>query len=434
MKTTKTTNTAAKRSTLYIALLLAFAGSAAAQEAATEKEVDQAKVLDTVKVTAQGREQELKDVPIAVAVVDEAMIDNLQATNLGDLDGFIPGLEISSSSITQPRYSIRGISTGDFGVGTDPAVGVYIDGVYAARSGGAMLAFNDVERIEVLKGPQGTLFGRNTAAGAISIVTKRPTMQNEGNASIRIGNDGLINVYGLYNLPVTDSSALRISYTANESDGWLEDDATGEMLNPESNWASKIAWRTKFGTGTVLDISWDHEEVNQLARPVIGIVPLNPYPYPANFPADPDTYLDPFEAPVYNDVVGNRESRVFNGVTLQLYHGFEWASMTYSAAYRGFDTVNREDEDGTNRINLYLDTANVEDNSSFYQELKFNGMAGSVDWVAGASWYSEDAKQTSYVNAFTDSAVLRDGADPGRLRRARHGTGPDLVGADVQHR
>nr|MBP6534742.1 TonB-dependent receptor [Arenimonas sp.] len=84
-------------------------------------------------------------------------------------------------------------------------------------------------------------------------------------------------------------------------------------------------------------------------------------------------------------------------------HGFEWASMTYSAAYRGFDTVNREDEDGTNRINLYLDTANVEDNSSFYQELKFNGVAGSVDWIAGASWYREDAKQTSYVNAFTDS-------------------------------
>ncbi|MBP7981507.1 MAG: TonB-dependent receptor plug domain-containing protein, partial [Arenimonas sp.] len=389
MKTAKTTNIAAQRSTLYVSLLLAFAGAASAQEAATEPEteVDQARVLDRVKVTAQGREQELRDVPIAVTVVDGEMIDNLQATNLGDLDGFVPGLEITSSSITQPRYSIRGISTGDFGVGTDPAVGIYIDGVYAARSGGAMLAFNDVERIEVLKGPQGTLFGRNTAAGAISIVTKRPTMQQEGNASLRIGNDGLINVYGLYNLPVTDSSAVRISYTANDSDGWLTDSATGEDLNPERNWASKIAWRTKFGTGTVLDISWDHEEVNQLARPVIGIVPLNPYPYPANFPADPDTYLDPFEAPVYNDVVGNRESRVFNGVTLQLYHGFEWASMTYSAAYRGFDTVNREDEDGTNRINLYLDTANVEDNSSFYQELKFNGVAGSVDWIAGASWY-----------------------------------------------
>jgi iron complex outermembrane receptor protein len=403
MKTRKATKTAPSRNLLYMSLLLAFAGTAPAQDAATDAEVDQAKVLDRVKVTAQGREQELKDVPIAVAVVDEKMIDNLQATNLGDLDGFIPGLEVSSGSITQPRYSIRGISTGDFGVGTDPAVGVYIDGVYAARSGGAMLAFNDVERIEVLKGPQGTLFGRNTAAGAISIVTNRPTQNSEGNATLRVGSDGLINLYGLYNLPVTDSSALRVSFTSNESDGWLEDDATGEMLNPEKNWATKIAWRTKFGTGTVLDVSWDHEEVNQLARPVIGIVPLNPYPYPANFPADPDTYLDPFKAPVYNDVVNNEESRQFDGITLQLYHGFEWASMTYSAAYRAFDTVNREDEDGTNRINLYLDTANVENNSSFYQELKFNGMAGSVDWIAGASWYSEDAEQTSYVNAYTDS-------------------------------
>ena len=398
-----TKNRMPHRTPLYASLLLAFAATGTSAQDAAAPPVEDAGVIDKVVVTAQGREQELKDVPIAVTVIDAEVIDQLAATNLGDLDGFIPGLEMSSSSITQPRYSIRGISTGDFGVGTDSAAGVYIDGVYAARSGGAMLAFNDIERIEVLKGPQGTLFGRNTAAGAVSIITRKPGKESEGQASIRVGSDGLLGLYGLYNLPVTDSSALRVSFASNESDGWLKDDATGKMLNNENNWATKIAWRTTFGNGTVLDLSWDHEEVDQLARPVIGIVPLNPYPYPANYPADPDTYLDPFTAPVYNDVVGNSESRVFNGVTLQLYHGFEWASMTYSAAFRGFDTVNREDEDGTNRINLYLDTANVEDNSSYYQEIKFNGVTGAVDWVAGASWYSENAKQTSYVNAFTDS-------------------------------
>jgi len=391
------------RTPLYVSLLMALvSGAVSAQDAAPEKS-DDAALLDKVVVTAQGREQELKDVPIAVTVIDASVIDQLAATNIGELDGFIPGLETNSTSITQPRYSIRGISTGDFGVGTDPAVGVYIDGVYAARSGGAMLAFNDIERIEVLKGPQGTLFGRNTAAGAVSIITNKPTQNHEGKASIRIGSDGLTSMYGLYNLPITASSAVRFSFAANESDGWLKDDATGKNLNPTDNWASKIAWRTHFGNGTVLDVSWDHEEVDQLARPVIGVVPLNPYPYPANFPADPNTYLDPFKAPVYNDVVGNQEARKFNGVTLQLYHSFEWASMTYSAAYRGFETINREDEDGTNRINLYLDTANVEDNTSYYHELKFNGMSGPVDWVAGASWYSEKAKQESRVNAYTDS-------------------------------
>lgn len=415
------------RQPLYLALLIAFASTAAAQETTTEEtkpvseEVKAAEqqgaetaaenksiVLDTVKVTAQSREQELKDVPISVTVLDASMIDNLEATNLGDLDGFVPGLEVSSGSVTQPRYAIRGISTSDFGVGTDSAVGVYINGIYAARSGGAMLAFNDVERIEVLKGPQGTLFGRNTSAGAISIVTNHPTQENEGELDLRLGNNGLTYVYGLYNLPVTDSSAVRISYVSNQSDGWIKDAATGKYLNPEDNWATKVAWRTTFGNGTVLDFTWDHEVVDQLARPAIGVVPMfGPAdgPYTPPFPAKDytDTYLNPKTVPVYNDVVNNNEQRTFDGFTLQLYHSFEWASATYSASYRSFDTSNREDEDGTNHTATYLDTENVETNSSFYQELKFNGYAGSVDWVAGISYSTEDATQTSYVNAFTNS-------------------------------
>jgi iron complex outermembrane receptor protein len=415
------------RQPLYLALLIAFASTAAAQEAATEEtapvaeEVNEAEkagteaaaekksmVLDSIKVTAQSREQELKDVPISVSVLDATMIDNLKATNLSDLDSFVPGLEVSTTSPTQPRYAIRGIGTSDFGVGTDSAVGVYIDGIYAARSGGAMLAFNDVERIEVLKGPQGTLFGRNTSAGAISIVTNRPNQENEGRLDLRLGNDGLTYIYGLYNLPVTDKSAVRVSYVSNESDGWLEDAATGKDLNPESNWATKLAWRTSFENGTVLDVSWDHEVVDQLARPAIGVVPMyGPsdtwWTPPAPASDYSDTFLDPKKAPIYNDVVNNNEQRTFDGLTLQLYHSFDWASVTYSASYRSFDTSNRQDEDGTNHINTYLDTENIESNSSFYQELKFNGYAGSVDWVAGISYSTEDATQTSDVNAFTDS-------------------------------
>lgn len=415
------------RQPLYLALLIAFASTAAAQETPTEETkpvseevkaaeaagAEQAKeskevVLDSIKVTAQSREQELKDVPISVTVLDATMIDNLEATNLGDLDGFVPGLEVSSGSVTQPRYAIRGISTGDFGVGTDSAVGVYINGIYAARSGGAMLAFNDVERIEVLKGPQGTLFGRNTSAGAISIVTNRPTQENEGELNLRLGNQGLTYVYGLYNWPVTDNSAVRISYVSNESDGWLKDAATGKYLNPEDNWATKVAWRTNFENGMILDFTWDHEVVDQLARPAIGVVPMyGPtdtwWTPPAPAKDYSDTFLNPKTAPVYNDVVNNNEQRAFDSFTLQLYQSFEWASVTYSASYRNFDTSNREDEDGTNHINTYLDTENVESNSSFYQELKFNGYAGPVDWVAGISYSSEDATQTSHVNAFTDS-------------------------------
>src|ERR1044072_2420204 len=137
-------------------------GFAFAEEAAPEE-------MEEITVTAQLREQSLQDVPIAIQVVDKGLIEDVS-----DLSGVVRGVVVPGDSPTQPRYQIRGIQTGHFGVGTDPAVGVYVDGIYAARSGASMTGFNDIERLEVLKGPQGTLFGRNSAAGAISIVTAQP--------------------------------------------------------------------------------------------------------------------------------------------------------------------------------------------------------------------------------------------------------------------
>lgn len=416
MKHTKTSSRT--RHPLAIALMLALATHVSAQET-TESDADKkenpeqkeeaaetARVLDTVRVTAQSREQEIKDVPISIQVIDETLIKQLAATNMGDLDGFMPGVKVDDNSPTQPRYEIRGIATGDFGIGTESAVGIYIDGVYAARSGGSMLAFNDVARIEVLKGPQGTLFGRNTAAGAISIISNRPVQETEGSLILRAGNDGQQYAYGLFNTPVTDNSAVRMSIVSNQSDGWLQDAATGQEYGGQDNWAARIAWRTTFENGMILDLSYDHEAVDQLARPAIGLIALDPNdPFAqAPYPADPDTYLNPLNAPIYNDVVDNNESRTFNGATLQLSQSYAWANMVFSAAYREFSTNNREDEDGTNKINLYFDTQNIEDNSSFYTELKFNGINGPVDWVAGASWYQESADQTSNTHLYTNGA------------------------------
>ncbi len=165
--------------------------------------------LEEVLVTAQRREQALQDVPLALQVVGTDLIADTAAEDLGDLDGFVPGLVVSSDSPTQPRYPIRGIQTGDFGIGTDPAVGVFVDGIYAARSGASLLAFNDVERIEVLKGPQGTLFGRNSAAGAIAIVTRQPADTFEAWLRLRVGDYSKRRVEGMVNLPIGDRFALR---------------------------------------------------------------------------------------------------------------------------------------------------------------------------------------------------------------------------------
>ena len=122
------------------------------------------------------------------------------------------------------------------------------------------------------------------------------------------------------------------------------------------------------------------------------------------YPADPDTYLNPLKAKVYNDVVDNDESRLLNRFNLFIDHDFGWADFRSSTSWTKFDTNNREDEDGTNlKPYIYFDTANIEKNESWYQEFKFSHSDETFDWVAGASYYSEDAKQTSDTHTYTDS-------------------------------
>ena len=359
--------------------------------------------LEEVVVTAQRREQTLQEVPITIQVVGNELLDDIAAEDLGDLNGFVPGLVISSDSVTQPSFAIRGISTGDFGIGTDSAVGIYLDGVYSSRAGASLLALSDIERIEVLKGPQGTLFGRNSSAGAISIVTRKPVNEFDAYARLRIGEYNKVRVDGMVNVPLADDIALRVSGVWNQSDGWIEDTATGKDLWPEENWAMRAALKWDLSEATSATLTWDHDELDQLARPAIGLVALDDSDLRAPYPADPDAYLDPLDAPVYNDVIGNEESRTFDGLTLFVDHELGWADFRSTTAWRAFETVNREDEDGTNRIALYFDTANIEDNDNWYQEFKLSGQSDRIDWVAGVSYYSEDATQASDTHAYTDS-------------------------------
>jgi iron complex outermembrane receptor protein len=152
---------------------VSFSATAAGQASgSTEVNSD---ALQEITVTATRRSQSMQDVPIAMQLVNAVQIDKLAATDLAGMNGYIPGLAVSGEQPTQPGYTLRGISVSDFGIGTDSPIGIYQDGVYAGKTGGALLLFNDVERIEVLKGPQGTLFGRNSAAGAISVISNAPT-------------------------------------------------------------------------------------------------------------------------------------------------------------------------------------------------------------------------------------------------------------------
>lgn len=363
-----------------------------------------AKQLGDITVTAQSRTQEMEQVPIPLQIITAKQIDTLAATDLSKMSLFVPGLVVDGSQPTQPHYQLRGISTSDFGIGTESAIGVYVDGVYAARSGGALLAFNDIQRIEVLKGPQGTLFGRNAAGGAISIVTNEPSDKFEGKVVMRIGNDGERYGNALLNLPINQDMALRISVLDNQSDGWVKDQASGQHYGRNDDWGSRVVYRWNVTPDTRVLLSWDHERLNQPPLPAFGLVALsNNTNQRPPFPPDPSTYIDPLNAPLYNDALHAAETRRFDGSTLTVDHSFGWGSLTSTTAWRHFNTFNDEDNDGTDHVVSYLDTANIEHNNSWYQEFKLAGNSDLLDWVSGVSFYSEQARQTSQTNTNTDT-------------------------------
>jgi len=378
------------------AMALCLSGGAFAQDDAEP---------DEVIVTAQKRAENVQDVPITIQVLSTENLEALAADSIADIDAFIPGLEVGAGSPTQPRYSIRGIQTSDFGVGTDPAVGVYVDGVYAARSGASLLAFNDVERIEVIKGPQGTLFGRNSSAGAVSIITKKPTDEFEAALNLRYGNFNKRRAEAMVNIPVSEDVAVRLNGVINKRDGLFIDADTGEDLNFENNWAVRGSVGWDIGPDTKAILSYAHDELDQDARPAIGVVDTFDFPDSPPIPPDPSTYSNPFDVEIRNDVINNSETRNLDEAVLTLTHDFSDAlQFTSISAWREFQTNNREDEDGTNDVHTYFDTNNIEDNKSIYQEFRLSGVNDQLSWLAGVSYYDETANQIS--STFTNTNTI----------------------------
>jgi len=359
--------------------------------------------LDKITVTAQSRAQEVQDVPIALQVIDQRLLNDIAAETLIDLSTYVPGLVIDSSIAIQPSFRLRGVENTDFGIGTDAAVGIFIDGVYSGNGGGGLLPFIDVERIEVLKGPQGTLFGRNTAAGAIAIVTRRPQPHLEGRASVRIGNYGKRYADATFNLPTSAHSALRINALVNRSDGWFRDSATGQDWSHDDNWATRAAWQVRLGDNTTALVSWDHEHLDQNMRAPIGIVNIPPYPQRPKVPVEASDYFDPRSMPLYNDTEGAGDRRTLNAVTLALEHALDVGRLSATTAWRKFDANNISEADATNRADLYLDTHNGDSSESLYQEFKFSGETARLDWVLGASYFHDNARQRTAVNSNTEA-------------------------------
>ena len=347
-------------------------------------------VLEEIIITAQKREQNAMTVPITVDTFSSRDIEVTGAQDIKGVEAYIPGFE-AGDGVTQVGLTIRGVSSSNISSGGDPSVATFYDEVYLPQAA-STVTFSDMARIEILKGPQGTLFGRNAAAGVVNMVPNQPAADLEGFVSARLGNYDLTRFEGMINAPLTDDLFMRANIYTNERDGYIQNVSPGgDDVGAEDNQAARIAFLWNITGATNLQVSYDYDKVDNAPRGSVGI---GEFAY-----SD-----DPFSGKMENDVIKGRETRDMYAVTAKLNHEFnDNFSMKYIASYRDWDTHNREDEDGTGNITTYLDVDTAYDADIFYNEVQFHFVNETFDWISGASYSSEHVQQRLETTLLTDS-------------------------------
>jgi iron complex outermembrane receptor protein len=213
-------------------------GAAQAQESTPLKE---GLVLEEVIVTATRRVEKLQDVAMSVTAFSGDFLQDSGINNLTNLDQYTPNLMVTPGTNARgTSFRIRGIGSAGTNSGIDPSVGIFLDGVYQGRAGMSISDLVDVERVEILRGPQGTLYGKNTAAGALSVITRRPSTEFESMLELNYDTNELLELRGMVNLPLGESGhALRLSGFALDGDHMYENTYNGEGLNDAHKWGGR---------------------------------------------------------------------------------------------------------------------------------------------------------------------------------------------------
>jgi iron complex outermembrane receptor protein len=229
---------------------------------------DPAGGLEEIVVTARKRAEPLQDTPLAVSAFSAADIEARSVGDIAALADFAPNVTFDatapiSGSSNAASVFVRGVGQTDFLITTDPGVGVYLDGVYLARSTGSVLDLLDVERVEVLRGPQGTLFGKNTIGGAVNVVTQPPGADLTGGGELTFGRFERRDVRGFVNVPLGESAALRISGTRREREGYARRILTGQPLGGQDRWTGRMALRWQPTAALELNLAGDYSRAEE---------------------------------------------------------------------------------------------------------------------------------------------------------------------------
>src|SRR3954462_15454002 len=194
--------------------------------------------LEEIVVTARKRSESLQETPIAISAFTSASLERQQITNTADLDQVTPNLQFASygpltGNNSAAQVYIRGIGQSDGSSGVDPGVGLYIDEVYMGRSVGGVMDFRDISSVQILRGPQGTLFGRNTIGGAVLLTTNAPGDDAGNSIRVGVGEDNLREGFGAFDIPLGDTWSARIAAGGRERDGYVTRVFDGEDLGNE---------------------------------------------------------------------------------------------------------------------------------------------------------------------------------------------------------
>ena len=391
---------------------------AIAQDAAEDAEAR----LQTVTVTTQKRAESINEVPIAISAVPGETLEATGISNVTELIPYVPGLTGNATGVATNIWNIRGIGTNDFSVGSEPAVAVFLDDAYIGRNVNATAAFFDIERIEVVKGPQGTLFGRNASAGAISIISKKPEDVNTLEIGLGIGNEDQTEASLIANGVLSDNFRVRLAYRNQGIDGVQFAEVINQNLATDSNTA-RLTGAIDFSDATTALASLHYSDMKSTSGRLhsAGLAAL------LGLPGGGDPFSDRTSA----NTLSGEEAELF-GANLRIEHEFgNGITLTSISDYRTWEYSFQQDLDGVGDV-LPLDLGAIFFGvpgsavtfggpvfeqpdigaDTISQEFRLDGSTDRIDWVIGASYFQEDVNENAFVTwplVFDADALLGGG-------------------------
>lgn len=413
-------------------VLLAMTLSAAdtqAQQAGGEAEAR--RTLEEVTVTARRREESNQRVPVAITSVSGDALERASIKTVEELRFVAPSLQISPTPFGNavPGYTVRGQRQLESLATQDPSVVVYFSDVPMMRPHGTNGGFFDIANVQVLKGPQGTLFGRNTTGGAVLITPNRPTDRFEGELSVGVGNFSAYNTTGVINVPITDTLAIRAAGQMRKHDGYTRNLVDGRDLDAEDSWAGRLGvlWNPSESLEVYTVFQKTHFDAAASGWRLLAVNPAGAY---GAFPAA-IAQLQQTLATLQNSdwhTVADDSAIVEQSDTWSLSSTITWeiggVTLKNIAGYREVETFARFDYDGspatvtgagTGTVSLF-NSQNTLNGDQWSEEFQILGTAldDRLDWIVGAFWFKEENYDDQRSDLFGRRANIGTGTNESR--------------------